>query len=438
MIVDNAPQSNPTLPQTLFDYPPTADRGSFRFISGMTATSVEDDERTDWVSVAELDMSTQADRLLGRIADLTAPEGGLSSILRFHFFQKDKRYFPVLEQQRFKHEGAQPSPSSGLGLAVLTGGRDCTLEIDGLGLSPRGRQRYGQRAHQMSVGAGEGASHYAQVAGVGPYTFLAGMIPINTKTGKVPRGFDDVPAEAQWMKTGRSHPDSRIGPIASQAWTVYQQIISHLEKEDLDPSRLALVTIYLQHPGDAADAVRVHQHILASTSAAVQMVCVDEVGHKGTLLEVECTAVHADETLEASDHVGCIPRAVSAGEFVFISDCLGLSLGRPKSSITGVPDEILAVLRPADLAEATYLRQTWRALSNLRVTLEERNMEVDRHLAHLWVRIVRPYSVEKFELIRYLMFGECGHAVTISQVPAIPQSPRALMAVSAIASQETA
>jgi hypothetical protein len=68
----------------------------------------------------------------------------------------------------------------------------------------------------MSVGAGQSASHYAQLASVGPYVFLAGMISLDTATGTVPQGFQDIDADGQSMKTGRSHPDSRTGPIASQ------------------------------------------------------------------------------------------------------------------------------------------------------------------------------------------------------------------------------
>lgn len=419
--------------ETPFGYPVFVDRGSFRFFSGLTASG-NADTATDWISLADADMGTQADRIFQRIDELTAAEGGLSSVLRLHFFQKDKRYFPALEWQRFKHEGERPSPSSGLGLSVLSGGRDCAVEIDALAASGRGRQRYGERIHEMSVGAGDGASHYAQVSGMGPYSFLAGMIPINTRTGKVPQGYEDVPIEARWMKTGRSHPDSRTGPIAAQAWTVYRQVIDHLEKHGLDVSRLALVTIYLQHAGDAADVLRVHERMLSSANAAVQMVCVDEVGHKGTLLEVECTAVDDGEALKVSGNAGGFPSAVSAGELTFISDCLGVH--DRELEVADVAESILAVLHPTDLLEVTYLKQVWRALSGVKRVLEGRAMDI-HSLGHLWVRIVRPHSVEKFELMRKLMFGECDHAVTINRVPAIPQSPRALVAISATASEET-
>ena len=72
------------------------DRGSFRFFSGLTASG-NADTATDWISLADADMGTQADRIFQRIDELTAAEGGLSSVLRLHFFQKDKRYFPALE-----------------------------------------------------------------------------------------------------------------------------------------------------------------------------------------------------------------------------------------------------------------------------------------------------------------------------------------------------
>lgn len=165
-------------------------------------------------------------------------------------------------------------------------------EVDGIGLSPAGAKRYGVPRSLPSATIGSSASHYTQLLVVGPYGFSAGMIAVDPQTARSVQGFGDIEPEGRFLATGRTHLDSRTGPIAAQTWSLYRRLFGMLAEADVAPSAILSCTVFLSDPGATADFIRVHERIFAETgaSSALQIVVVDEVGHKGTVVEIEITA----------------------------------------------------------------------------------------------------------------------------------------------------
>ncbi len=391
---------------------PYCDRGAFRFFSGTVSPEPPLPNSASWTELAELGMAGESDAVYTKLAAMMEEAGGLGNLLRLHLFQHDKRQFPALESARLKFEGEHASPSSGIG--VRAPGSRPWIEIDGIGLNPSGLERFGPRRTVAAGSAGRSASHYSQAALAGPYVFFAGMIPIDTATRKVVRGFDDVPEEARGLKRGRSHPDSRTGPIAAQTWSLYTRIFKALEELGGTAADLCSSTVFLAEAGDTADFLRVHKSFFPEGGPTLQLVCVDEVGHEGTLIEIECSATIGlpIKRWSAEGHEGReSPDVVVAGEIAYVGDSLGLTK-------EGVPAE-------------GFLAQAEIALQELKLAVTGAGLKLS-DVAHLWLRVARPCNRELLDelLKRHSEFNAV--AVTITESQGLPHSERAEIAISAI------
>lgn len=80
----------------------------------------------------------------------------------------------------------------------------------------------------------------------GDTLFLAGVVAADPATGRVVRGYDDLPPEvAAKLASGQMSIDSKEGPIAAQAWFILDQIRRTLESEGLGLGHVVKLTQYM-------------------------------------------------------------------------------------------------------------------------------------------------------------------------------------------------
>ena len=129
----------------------------------------------------------------------------------------------------------------------------------------------------------------------GHFLFLAGQIPIDTSKPGSPliRGYDDIPEEGRFLRVGRSHEDTRNGPIASQTWFTYDVIRRHLEAVGSSLDHVLNLIVYLQDIRDFPTFHRVHERFFGSKPPALDGDRSGRSGTQGTLIEIEPTASHA-------------------------------------------------------------------------------------------------------------------------------------------------
>lgn len=259
---------------------------------------------------------------------LKAAGSATDQILRQHVWQRDKRYFPVYENVR-KHWQPNPAPSSGLGVADISGGSGVWLGLDAIAVAIDAEGPFGPREVLAGVGHQDlpSASHYSQAVRTGPLIFTAGHIPIKTSEPNKPvvRGFDDVPEAGRELATGRSHPDSRDGPIAAQTWYVYQELSKLIAHAGCTLRDTVLATVYLADLRDVAVFHRVHRQFFPAWKPALSITAFDEVGHRGCSIEIELTVLDPEGGLEKkairwpNRAPYDAPAAVQVGDFLFLS-----------------------------------------------------------------------------------------------------------------------
>ena len=111
------------------------------------------------------------------------------------------------------------------GVAEVSGNSRHWIGIDAIAVAPGENPNFPARSVVSAVDNRNlpSASHYSQAVRSGDLLFTAGHIAIKTAEPGKPlvNSFDDIPAEGCSLATGRSHPDSRDGPIAAQSWYIY-------------------------------------------------------------------------------------------------------------------------------------------------------------------------------------------------------------------------
>jgi len=264
---------------------------------------------------------------------LVAAGSNNSQILRQHMWQKDKRFFPCYERVRI-HWQPSPSPSSGLGVKFIPGSGTQWIGLDAIAVVPGANTTFGERKMLADVNhvALPSAAHYAQAVQSGPLIFTAGFIAIKTsEPGKpVVQGFDDVPVEGRKLATGRSHPDSRDGPIAAQTWFIYKQLEELLARGAIRLQDVIMSTVFLSDLRDFAVFHRVHRQFFPENGPALCVIGMDEVGHRDCRIEIELTAVDPAFDLPIKSSGWSVPApqagpgAVNVGQFVFCSGIVGL------------------------------------------------------------------------------------------------------------------
>ena len=283
-------------------------------------------------------------------------------LLRQHMWQRDKRFFPILERVR-KVWQPEAAPSSGLGVSSLHGPVDSWFGLEGIATDIGSSECLGSRRMLKAAddAANPSTSIYSRMVASGPMVFLAGHIPIRTtEPGKpVVASFEDVPKEGRFLATGRSHPDSRDGPIAAQAWFVYNEIRRALESQGMAMSDIVHVRAFLADLRDLSTFHRVHRHFFPEVAPALSIVQFAEVGHKGCIVEIEPTALLPGDTTRADIGWTCPspfsgPAAVRAGPLVLLAGMPGIGAdGLIATAPESVDGEAVGLLKSLETAGST-------------------------------------------------------------------------------------
>jgi 2-iminobutanoate/2-iminopropanoate deaminase len=296
----------------------------------------------DWVSDMEAPVGGQGIAIYERYRELLAKEGGNHGhFLRYHIYQRDKHFFSVFDRIRRTYE-PKPPASTAVGLGRFEPKDRATLCIDSIALRGNAERSFGARTVLPGASQHVALATFSNVVNAGPFLFLAGQIPIDaTKPGSpLVRNYDDIPEAGRFLRVGRSHEDTRNGPIASQTWFTYDLIRQHLEASGSSLDHVLNVIVYLQDMRDFGTFHRVHERFFKSGAPALTVIEAAEVGHKGTLIEIEPTAIIPGRGIERrviDPHGWRAPAQMSAcveaGGLAFFSGIPGSGDGaRPQAS----------------------------------------------------------------------------------------------------------
>ena len=286
-----------------------------------------------WLNRMEGPVGAQGIAIYERYRKHLAAEGGLGSLLRYHIYQRDKRHFPVFDRVRRHYETAPPS-STAVGVGRFEPADGVRLCIDSIALRSAASRTLGARTVLGGSGKHAAAAHFSHVIGAGPYLFLAGQIPVDTSLPGAPliRNYDDIPEEGRFLRVGRSHEDTRNGPIAAQTWFTYDLIRKHLEGVGSSLENVLNLVVYLQDMRDFPTFHRVHERFFGASPPALTVVDVGEVGHKGTLIEIEPTAIRPGPAARRKAYVDAragrpahMSAGVEAGGLLFLSGIPGVA-----------------------------------------------------------------------------------------------------------------
>lgn len=290
--------------------------------------------RYAWVNRIEGPVGSQTTAIYERYRALLGRQGGdLSHLVRFHLYQRDKRFFPVFDRIRRHNEPSAPTPSTAVGMGRFDTDDAACFCVDAIALNPRVDPAFGRRSALGGGAQPSAAASYSHVVGAGPFRFIAGQIPIDTTKPGAPlvRGYDDIAEEGRFLRVGRSHEDARNGPIAAQSWFTYDLVRRHLEASGSSLAQVLNLTVYLQDMRDFPTFHRVHERFFPHDPPALTVIQAAEVGHKGTLIEIEPTALAVDApfTRRAITALGNpAPAQMSvmteAGGVAFVSAMMGL------------------------------------------------------------------------------------------------------------------
>ncbi len=229
-----------------------------------------------------------------------------------------------------------PAPSSCLGVADVAGRLGRSLGLEAIAVVPGENPLFPERSTTRTFDNKDfpSAGFYSQAVRCGPLVFLAGHIPIETRKPGNPviLGFADIPEEGRFLATGRSHPDSRQGPIAAQTWFTYERIKDNLAAQGLSMRDIKHVAVMLQDIRDFGTFHRVHSHFFPDNPPALVIICgFNEVGHRGTLIEIEPLAVDPRANLPVKEFAWPCrapfagPAATKIGPFTFFAGIFGLT-----------------------------------------------------------------------------------------------------------------
>jgi enamine deaminase RidA (YjgF/YER057c/UK114 family) len=353
-------------------------------------------------------------------------------VLRQHIWLRDKRLFPVYERTRMVWQKV-PAPSSCLGVADMVGRFGRSVGLDALAVVPGENALFPERATTRTFDNREfpSAGFYSQAVRCGPLVFLAGHIPIETRKAGAPviAGFADIPEEGRFLATGRSHPDSRQGPIAAQTWFVYERIRENLAAQGLGMRDIKHVAVMLQDIRDFGTFHRVHAHFFPDDPPALVVSGFNEVGHRGTLIEIEPTAVAPGAALAAAefrwpcDPPFAGPAAVKVGPLYLFAGILGLNAAGALVSDARDLADPMGRRVVEDLARFEHVpgfaAQCWAAWSILAAVCDEAQLPLERltrttvylrHAADLWI----------YEEIREAFFSGVGRDLPAAEFVAIP------------------
>jgi enamine deaminase RidA (YjgF/YER057c/UK114 family) len=394
----------------------------------------------DWVGDMEAPVGAQGIAIYERYREMLAKEGSnLNHLLRYHIFQRDKHFFSVFDRIRRGYE-TKPPASTAVGLGRFEPSDRATLCIDAIALRESEVNTVGPRTVLAGASRHTAAATFSHVVNTGPYLFLAGQIPIDTSKPGAPliRGYEDIPEEGAFLRVGRSHEDTRNGPIAAQTWYTYDLIRQHLEAVGSSLENILNLIVYLQDMRDFPIFHRVHERFFKSNPPALTVVQAAEVGHKGTLIEIEPTAILPGRGVErrifgaegwkAPAHMSA---CVCGGGLAFFSGIAGV--GEPDGEAASLAT-VSAQLRERlvrDTDDYSYAVQTAIAIAKLRQTVEAAGGTLN-DVVHLTIGLRDINRFHTVESVLFEMFGRSRPALTLLELPAVAPVRGARVSITAV------
>jgi enamine deaminase RidA (YjgF/YER057c/UK114 family) len=393
-----------------------------------------------WVDRMEGPVGAQGIAIYEQYRAYFKREGGdLRNLLRYHIYQRDKRFFPVFDRVRREYEKAPPA-STAVGVGLFEPTDAARLCIDAIALRPAAEKTLGKREVLGGASAHTAAATFSHVIGAGPYLFLAGQIPIDASKPGAPliRNYDDIPDAGHFLRRGRSHEDARNGPIAAQTWFTYDLIRQHLEASGSSMDSILNLIVYLQDMRDFPTFHRIHEHFFGKAAPALTVIEVGEVGHKGTLIEIEPTAIIPGRGLERKIYgaAGWQPPArmsqvVEAGGLAFFSGIAGVDVAcEAVTAARQLPAGVRAQATGATARNAVAL-QSLAAIDHLRQQLKL----AGRDLSSVTQLSVYVQDIGDFKTVESLLakaFGKSRPALIALEVPRPAPIAGARMSLTAI------
>jgi enamine deaminase RidA (YjgF/YER057c/UK114 family) len=394
----------------------------------------------DWVSDMEAPVGAQAIAIYERYREMLAQEGsGLDHLLRYHIYQRDKHFFSVFDRIRRDYE-SKPPASTAVGLGRFDPSGRATLCVDAIALRAAAEKSLGVRSVLPGSERHIAPATFSHVISAGPYLFVAGQIPIDTSKQGAPliRGYEDIPEEGRFLRVGRSHEDARNGPIAAQTWFTYDLIRRHLEAAGSTLDQILNLVVYLQDIRDFPTFHRVHERFFGPEAPALTVTQSAEVGHKGTLIEIEPTAViPGRDALRRVLQPPCyrapahMSAAVRGGDLAFFSGLVGTgAAGVPVAAASELPARARRYLSTSHGTDPHAL-QAAAAVAQLAVQLEAAGHSLDV-IVHLTVYVD---DIERFAAIEKVLAKALGGwrpAITLLEVPAVAPVRGARVSLTAI------
>lgn len=136
-------------------------------------------------------------------------------------------------------------------------------------------------------------ARYAPYRRAGDFIFLSGIIAVDPAQGKIVRGYDDIPPEAQRLigRTGEFSIDVREGPIRAQSWYVLDRIRATLEAAGGGMEDVVRLVQYFRNLDDYPQYTRIRNLFFPQTPPTSTVVEVSGMlPNEHILVEVEATA----------------------------------------------------------------------------------------------------------------------------------------------------
>lgn len=377
----------------------------------------------EWIERMEAPVGAQGIAIYEQYRACLGRAGGdLTHLLRYHIYQRDKRFFPVFDHVRRHYEQAPPS-STAVGVGRFEPADRARLCIDAIALDPAAEKTPGRREVLPGAAAHTAAATFSHVIGAGPFLFLAGQIPIDASKPGSPliRNYEDIPPAGRFLQRGRSHEDARNGPIAAQTWFTYDLIRQHLEAVGSSLDAVLNLVVYLQDMRDFPTFHRVHERFFGNAPPALTVIEVGEVGHKGTLIEIEPTAIIPGRGVDRRAHGGAPAPAhmsalVEAGGLAFVSGVMGVDEeGDPVESARALPRAVRAKAAGKAARDVAAL-QCLACIDRLGRQLRAAGHDLDR-VVHLTVYV---QDIDTFKTVERLLaraFARRRPAIIALEVP---------------------
>lgn len=132
----------------------------------------------------------------------------------------------------------------------------------------------------------------------GDWLLLSGVIAVDPAAGRIVRGYDDIPPEAQAL-LGRSHEfstDYREGPILAQSWAVLEGIRTTVESAGARMDQVVKLVQYFRNLDHFPHYSRVRKLFFPGVPPASTVVEVSGMlPSPDILIEVEATVWLGDD-----------------------------------------------------------------------------------------------------------------------------------------------